>query len=264
MPHRTVVSDESAPRSLRIEGNLPAPPRFAVLRTKVRVGLGVAAVAYVVLAVVVVVLSRSEGERLERLRDHGVVADAIVDRKWQSGGKSKSKYVSYSFTHDGQQHIDEATVSSGRWNEIVPGRAIRITFDPADPSDTEVGAVTQRSIDAHWKQILIGSGAAGTFLLVLFVVAWFHHHRRKVLLMEGDLTSARIESIGPPRGKGRVCKVVFVVTGASGAGESHRHSVPQSLLTGLGVGESVAFLVKRHDPKRGAPLAVCLQSCRLE
>jgi hypothetical protein len=40
--------------------------------------------------------------------------------------------------------------------------------------------------------------------------------------------------------------------------------VSQKLLDGLAVGDEVPFLVMRHDPRRAAPLAICLASCRLD
>ncbi len=264
MPHSASGSDSTAPTSLRVDGSLPSPPRVAVFRTKIWVGFMVAAVVFVAIAVVAAVASRLEAERLERLRDRGIVTEARIERKWKSGGKTKTRYLSYSFTHERERYTDQDSVSSDLWNASEPGLPIRITFDPADPTETEVGNVTQQKVDDHWRRVFLGGGAIGLVFLALLAFVYLQQRRRKVLLAEGDLMSARIESIGPPSRKGKSCMVVFAVSLGAGATESHRHSVAKKLLDGLAAGASVPYLVMRHDRKRGAPLAICQQSCRVE
>jgi len=264
MADRNAASDLPVPKSLRIDVDLGSPPRAAAFRTKVRVGFIAGAVAYVAVAVLVAILTTQEAGRLERLRDRGVVTDAVVERKWTSGRKSRTRHVSYTFTCDGKVCSDEASVSSRTYDAAVPGHRIRITFDPADPENTEVGSVTQDVIDRHW--LFVGGAGGGLGLIVLGVIffTYLHHQRRRALLSDGELTSARIESVGGASRKGKMCKVVFEVTGVSDLAGSHKCSVSQKLLDGLGVGDEVPFLVMRHDPTRAAPLAICLSSCRLD
>jgi len=264
MAQLQIVADSPVPSTLRVEGTLPLPPRAVVFRKKVRVAIVLAAVACLAVAALVAFLTRREGERLERLRDHGVVTQAVVERKWKSGGKSKTRYVSYSFEHAGQRFTDDSSLSSRRWDEIAPGQSIRITFDPDDPSDTEVGNVTQGTIDAHWRMVLLAGGAVGLIVLAFLLFAWASVRRLRALLRDGELVSATIESIGPASRKGRRCKVVFVVAGDASASGPHRHSIAQRLLHGLAAGDAVAWLTLRDAPKRGAPLAICLESCQLD
>jgi len=264
MADRAAASDLPVPKSLRIDVDLPSPPRAAVFRTKVRVGMLAAAVGYVAVAVLVAVLTTREAGRLERLRDHGVVTDAVVVKKWISGSKSKTRHVGYTFSCDGRRRDDESSVSSRSYDAIVLGQRIRITYDPADPESSEIGSVTQHTIDEHWLFVGCTGGAVGLIVLGLLVYAYLRQHRRRALLIDGELTSARIESVGRASRKGKLCKVAFEVSGVSDLAGSHRCCVPQKLLLGLGVGDEVPYLVMRHDPKRSAPLALCLASCRLD
>jgi hypothetical protein len=264
MAERGAWSDLPVPTSLRIDVDLGSPPRAAVFRTKVRVGFIAGAVAYVAVAVLVAILTTREAGRLERLRDHGVVTDAVVVKKWTSGSKSKTRHVSYTFTCDGRRCTDDDSVSSSSYDKIVLGQRIRITYEPADPENTEVGSVTQDTIDRHWLFVGWTGGGVGLIVLGFMFFAYLHHHRRRALLGEGELTSARIESVGKASRKGKVCKVVFEVTGVSDLSGSHKCSVSQKLLVGVGVGDEIPCLVMRHDPRRAAPLALCLASCRLE
>jgi hypothetical protein len=264
MADRGATSDLPVPKSLRVDVDLPSPPRAAVFRTKVRVGLLAAAVAYVAVAVLVAILTKREAGRLERLRDHGVVTDAVVVKKWISGSKSKTRHVGYTFTCDGRRRDDESSVSSRSYDKIVLGQRIRITYDPADPESSEIGSVTQHTIDDHWLLVGCVGGGAGLIVLVALALAYFPLHRRRALLVDGERTSARIESVGKATRKGKLCKVVFEVSGVSDLAGSYRFSVQQKLLLGLEVGDEVPYLVMRHDPKRSAPLAICLSSCRLE
>ena len=253
-----------APKSLRIDARLPSPPRAAVFRTHVRIVLLAAAVGYVAVAVLVAVLSRHAGARLERLRDTGVAADAVVVKKWTSGGKSKTRHVGYTFDFAGSRRNDESSLSSSWYDEIILGQRIRITVDPADPSDTELGTVTQKTVDRHWTVVLATSGVVGAVLLVFVACLWLHHWRRRTLLIEGDVISAKIESVGRPSRKGKVCAVAFVVPDGAGGTVTRKVSVPRKLLEGIEAGATVPWLVLRHDSKRGAPLGLCLRSCRFE
>jgi hypothetical protein len=262
MADRAASSDLPVPTSLWVDVDLPSPPRAAVFRTKVRVGIIVAAVAYVAVAVLVAILATREAGRLERLRDHGVVTDAVVVKKWIDGSKSKTRHVSYTFTCDGRRVTDEASVSSRSYDAIVLGQRIRITYERADPGNSEIGSVTQHTIDQHWLFVGCTGGAFGLIVLGILVGVYLRCHRRRALLVEGELTSARIESVGKATRKGKLCKVVFEVSGVSDLAGSHRFSVPQKLLLGLGAGDEVPYLVMRHDPKRSAPLAICLSICR--
>ena len=81
MADRVAASDLPAPKSLRIDAVLPSPPRAAVFRAHVRVGFIAGAVAYVAAAALAAILTTRKARHLERLRDHGVVTDAVVDRK---------------------------------------------------------------------------------------------------------------------------------------------------------------------------------------
>jgi hypothetical protein len=264
MSDRAAASDLPVPKSLRIDVDLPSPPRAAVFRTKVRVGFIAGAVAYVAVAALVAILTTREAGRLERLRDRGVVTDAVVVKKWTSGGKSRTRYVSYAFTCDGRRCTDDASVSSRAYDRIVLGQRIRITYEPADPGNSEIGSVTQDTIDRHWLVVGGTGGGVGLIVLGILFFAYLHHHRRRALLSDGELTSARIESVGKASRKGKICKVVFEVTGVSDLSGSHKCSVSQKLLAGVGVGDAIPCLVMRHDPRRAAPLALCLSSCRLE
>jgi hypothetical protein len=264
MADRAASSDLPVPTSLRIDVDLPSPPRAAVFRTKVRVGFIAGAVAYVAVAALVAILTTREAGRLERLRDHGVATDAVVVKKWISGSKSKTRHVGYTFTCDGRRRDDDASVSSSSYDAILLGQRIRITYDPADPESSEIGSVTQDTIDRHWLFVGWTGGAFGLIVLGILVFAYLRHHRRRALLVDGELTSARIESVGRASRKGKICKVVFEVSGVSDLAGSRRCCVPQKLLVGLGVGDEVPWLAMRHDPRRGAPLAVCLSSCRLD
>src|SRR5215813_12020619 len=99
MRSHDAAKDSSAPKSLRVDVRLPSPPRTAVFRTGIRIGFIAGAVAYVAAAALAAILTTREARRLERLRDHGVVTDAVVDRKWTSGRKSRTRNVSFTFTH---------------------------------------------------------------------------------------------------------------------------------------------------------------------
>lgn len=264
MADRVAASDLPVPTSLRVDAVPPSPPRAAVFRTNVRVGFIAGAVAYVAAAVLAAILTTREASRLERLRDRGVVTDAVVDRKWISGGKSRTRNVSFTFTHEGRRYSDSASVGSRTYDTVEPGHRMRITFDPADPENAEVGSVTQDTLDRHWLAVGGTGGVVALIVLGVLGLAYLHHHRRRALLADGTLTSARIESVGKASRKGKLCKVVFEVAGVSDLSGSHRCSVAQKLLVGLGAGDEVPFLVMRHDPRRAAPLALCLASCRLD
>lgn len=252
----------AAPSNLRTDFAVGRPPRVAVFRPKVRFGFFATALALVVAAVAVVLVARNEALGLERLRDHGVATEARVENKKRGGGKSKTLYVMFSFVHEGKRIEGKASVSSRTYDAAQPGKPLLITFDPDDPAHTEVGRVTQGTVDRHWTAVFWVSGTVGLLLVGCWVGVFRRLNRRRRLLEDGELAQARIESIGRPARKSRKCKVAFVVSlGARAA--NVRSSVPERLLSGLGPGDPVPFLVAHDDPDRGEPLAVVLSTCRL-
>ena len=252
--------DRAAPSNLRTDLALGRPPRVAVFRPLVRFGFIATAVVLVIATVIVVLTTRSVARGLERLRDHGVATDARVERKWRSGGKSRTKHLAFSFVHEGKRIEGQASVSSGTWSAAEPGKKLLITFDPDDPAHTEVGRVSQATVDRHWTTVFWVSGTVGVLFLGCYVGVFCRLNRRRRLLEDGELAQVRIESIGKPTRKSRKSKVAF----ASHAGSrATRSSIPAQLLQGLEPGDSVPFLVAPDDPDRGEPLAMVLSTCRL-
>jgi hypothetical protein len=253
----------SVPSNLRTDFVVGLPPRVAAFRPLVRFGFYATALALVVAAVAVVMIARDVARGLERLRDHGVATDARVERKWRSGGKSNTRYLAFSFVHDGRRIEAEASVSSGTWNAAEPGKPLRITFDPDDPTHVEVGRVSQATVDRHWEVVSWVGAIVGVVLVGCYIGAFLRCSRRRRLLEDGEVALARIESIGKPGRKSRKCKVALVVS--TGANTTNaRASIPERLLRGLAPGDSVPFLVARDDAERGEPLAMVLSTCRLD
>jgi hypothetical protein len=255
--------ERSAPSNLRTDQAVGLRPRVAVFRPLVRFGFYATALVLVVAAVATVMITREVARGLERLRDHGVATDARVERKWRSSGKSKTKYLAFSFVHEGRRIEGQASVSSRTWSAVEPGKPLRVTFDPDDPTHLEVGRVSQADVDQHWEAVFWAGGIVGVVLVGCYIGVFLRCNRRRRLLEDGDLALARIESIGKPGRKSRKCKVAFVVSSGARTA-SARASIPERLLQGLGPGDSVPFLVAHDDPDRGEPLAMVLSTCRLD
>ena len=252
--------ERAAPSNLRTDLALGRPPRVAVFRPLVRFGFIATAVVLVIATFIVVLTTRGVARGLERLRDHGVATDARVERKWRSGGKSKTKYLAFSFVHEGKRIEGQASVSSGTYGAVESGQKLLITFDPDDPVHTEVGRVSQTTVDQHWSQVFWVGGVVGVLLVGCYAGVFYRLNRRRRLLEDGELAQVRIESIGKPARKSRKCKVAFAAHAGSRA---TRSAIPAQLLQGLEPGDSVPFLVAPDDPDRGEPLAMVLSTCRL-
>lgn len=250
--------------ALRTNVMIMPPPRAARFKTKVMGGFIAVALLIAAFAVVGVVVAIDRGKSLEQLRDHGVVTESIVEKKWRGGGKSKSYYVRYSYFHGGRKYSDDDTMSSGAWRNLVVGSPLVVTVDPADPTHTEIGLVNQATVDRHWTAAIWVGVALGGIAIGAYVFVLLKYLGKRKLLADGVLASARIESIGSPSRKGKMCSVLFAVNAGAGAVENHKRSISQKLLDGLAAGDSIPYLVMPQNPKKGEPLGTVLASCRLD
>jgi hypothetical protein len=243
---------------------LPPPPREARLRTKIRVGAAVIATLVAAAAVVLLLLAMQHGRALERMRDGGVVTTGrVVDRHYQSSGRSKTRTLTYNFDHDGTSVRDSESVSTSTFDRFPIGAPIPVTYERADPSNHQLFEVGEREVSEFWTATSIGGGAFGAIAIVAAAVAFTVYRRRLALLRDGQVVTATIVKVGRFFRKNRSRKVAFTFTAPTGEVITKRHWIPKSAIVPGQEGLTAAYLVDPSDGKRGEPVVVVLGSCEV-
>lgn len=244
---------------------LPPPPREARFKTSVRV----VAAAIIIFAMlgdgVAAYFGFNHLDKLEHLRDNGVLVPGRLTNKTTSRSrKSTSYYFEYTF-HAGDFEVkDKDSVSKTDFERFEVGDALPVTYERGKPEVNQPFAVDGSTVDRQKKTMWIIAGIFGAVEIIVLSIFAYIYLRRLKLARDGELVLAKIAEVGNPQGKNRHRKVKFDVRTPTGEVVQRSHWMPEHVFTTSHLGRTTGYLVLDQDPKKGEPAVTVFKTCVMD
>lgn len=244
---------------------LPPPPREARFKTSVKV-IATAIIVFAMLGDgVAAYFGFSYLDKLEHLRDNGVlVPGRVINKTISSSRKSTTHYFEYTFQAGNVEVRDKDSVSKSDYNRFEVGDALPVTYERGKPEVNQPFAVDGATVDRHKKMMWIVGGILAAIELTMLTIFGYIWLRRLKLARDGELVSAKIAEVGNPQGKNHHRKVKFDVRTPTGEVVQRSHWMPEHVFTTSHLGRTTGYLVLDQDPKKGEPAVTVFKYCVMD
>jgi hypothetical protein len=193
------------------------------------------------------------------LEQQNDVADAVITRKWRSGGDHPQTWISYRFTVSGTSHSQDFKVPLRMWQGLESGSHLPVRFALAQPD-------LNHPLNLSLDRVPIPVPFLVTSLLVIWSpILLIPIRRQRFLLSEGRPAPGVVtEHKKMQRGshgekRGMVYLYDFhVLSGAAGSGSAGPVKSPPA------IGSRITVLYDPNDPRRNMPYPIPSPLVRLD